>query len=297
MNRRLLLGLGGLLLVVVVAAGITLGLLDTIVRRRIEQRGSALTGTAVRVGEVDIALASGRATLHALSVANPPGFTAPHALMLDGVEVRVDLLSLFSDPLVIDTVRIGAPRVFYEVDAQGRSNIDALRDAVEGRGTPPAPPPPAGAPAAIGTPPPTATPLVASAPPTPAAPRPAGRRRERRLIVHLFELREGEATLDFRATGGQLRTEELPPFELTAIGVREGGATPKEVGRTILAAVARDVAIAVAANELEKLVGKDIGGPLGELLKKGGSSAIGQGLGGVLDAVLGKKKKPVTGDQ
>ncbi len=294
MKRRLLLALAALLLLVVLAAGLVLVRLDTIVQRRLEEGGSALTGTAVRVEDVDIALAAGRATVHNLTVANPPGFTAPHALVLDGVEVQIDLRSVLSDPLVIDAVRIGAPRVVYEVDAQGRSNIDVLRTAVEGkwvaeRDRAPAAPTP-------GTTVPVATPPTVPTPPSPGAARttahaPAARGRERRLIIHLFELHEGVATLDLRATGGPLRTETLPPFELTAIGVREGGATPKEVGRTILVAVARDVAIAVAASELEKLVGKDLGGPLGELLKKGGSGAIGQGLGGVLDTILDKKRR------
>src|SRR5690606_12797 len=125
-KRRLLLALAALLLLVVLAAGLVLVRLDTIVQRRLEEGGSALTGTAVRVEVVDIALAAGRATVHNLTVANPPGFTAPHALVLDGVEVQIDLRSVLSDPLVIDAVRIGAPRVVYEVDAQGRSNIDVL---------------------------------------------------------------------------------------------------------------------------------------------------------------------------
>lgn len=301
MRRRLGLALAALLVLIALTAVIALTQLDSIVRHRIEERGSALTGTAVRVEDVDIALTGGRATVHNLTVANPPGYTAPHALVLDGVEVQVDLRSLFSDPLVIDTIRIGAPRVVYEVDAHGQSNIDVLRAAVEGKPRPARSAAPAsatpGATVPVATPPAVPTPPAVAAARTPAHPPAPRAHDERRLVIHLFELSEGVVTLDLRAAGGPLRTEELPPFELTAIGVRSGGATPEEVGRTILVAVARDVAIALAASELEKLVGKDIGGPLGELLKKGGSGAIGQGLGGVLDTILGKKKRDRAGDR
>jgi uncharacterized protein involved in outer membrane biogenesis len=255
----------------VIAVGLLLlvARLDDIVQGLIERRASALTGTAVTLEEVSLGLGTGRATLRGLTVANPPGFRAVNALALDEVEVRIDLRSLLADPLVIDTVRIVHPRVFYEVDAAGKANVDLIRRHVEARDEP-RPPPPDGA--------------------TPA-PRPPRADRGRRLIIHLLELRQGEVTFDTEARGGTARTEELPPFELTAIGLKQGGATPAEVGRVILVAVARDVAVAVAANELEKVVGKHLGGALGGLIKKGGSGAIEQGLGEVLDKVLGGRKK------
>ena len=255
--------------VIAVALLLLVARLDNIVQGLIERRGSALTGTAVRLEEVSLGLASGRATLRGLTVANPPGFRAVNALALEEVEVRIDLRSLLADPLVIDAVRIIQPRVFYEEDASGTANVDVLRRTVEAHDKA------AAEPAGGATP----------------APRPRRREGERRLIIHLLQLREGEVTFDTVARGGKSRTEELPPFELTAIGAREGGATPAEVGRIILVAVARDVAVAVAANELEKAVGKHLGGALGGLIKKGGSGAIEQGLGEVLDKVLGGRKK------
>lgn len=255
--------------VVAVALLLLVARLDDIVRDFIERHASALTGTTVRLEAVELRLADGRATLRGLTVANPPGYRAAHAFALDEIEVRVDLGSLLADPLVIDAVRIHHPRVFYEVDAAGVANVDVLRRQVEGRDAPRQAPDEAGTP----------------------APRRTRREAERRLIVHLLELRQGEVTLDTTATGGKTRTEELPPFELTGIGARQGGATPAEVGRIVLVAVARDVAVAVAANELEKAVGKHLGGALGGLLKQGGSGAIEKGLGEVLDQVLGSGRR------
>lgn len=267
-RRALLFGVGVGAAVVAIGALFLAARLDDIVQDLIERRVSGLTGTAVRVESVEIALASGRATVRGLTIANPPGFAHPNLLSLEAVKMAVDLRSLFADPLVIDTIQVVAPHVFYEVDAGGTANIDVIRRSVESRH---------GEPAAN---------AAAEAP----GPRP--RRRSdpsgRRLIIHLLQLRQGEVTI--AGAGGQ-RTEELPPFELTAIGVRKGGASPAEVGRIVLVAVARDVAVAVAADELEKAVGKHLGGLLGDVVKKGGAGAIGQGLGDVLDALLGGKQR------
>lgn len=268
-RRRALLAAAAVAAVLLVAATLFVARLDGTVRRAIEERGTALTGTAVRVDGVEIELAAGRARVRGLRVANPPGFSGPDVLSLAEVEVGIDVFSLASDPVVIDTVRVVGPHVFYEVNDAGTANIDVIRRSVEARRK-----------------------AARTADGTPGGDHPRRRGGTRRLIIHLLELREGEVTIDARAAGGATRTEQLPPFELTAIGVKQGGAAPAEVGRIILVAVARDVALAVAADEIEKVIGKHVGGFLGDLLKKGGSGAIGQGLGGVLDQLFKKKEPP-----
>lgn len=267
-RRALLRSAGVGAAVLAVGALVLVARLDDIVRGLIERRGSALTGTAVRVESIEIALASGRATLRGLTVANPPGFANPSVLSLEAVEVGVDVGSLLADPLVIDAIHVVAPHVFYEVNADGTANIDVIRRHVEARRD-------------------AASDAAAARTPN-ARPRRGRAAGGRKLIIHLLELRQGEVTVADK--GGQ-HTEELPAFELTAIGAKQGGVPPAEVGRIILVAVARDVAVAVAADELEKAVGKHLGGLLGDVIKKGGSGAIEKGLGGVLDQLLGGKKR------
>jgi len=273
-RRTLLLTAGIGAAVIAVGLLFVVARLDDVVQGVIERRAAALTGTPVHVDGVEIALGEGRATLRGLTVANPPGFTAPNALSLGEVQVRLDLRSLLADPLIIDEIHIVQPHVIYEVNAEGTANIDVIRSTVEAQRHP------GDQPAAAATP----------------GERPPRRRRDdsgRRLIIHLLDMREGQVTIDAAAAGGKTRTETLPPFELTAIGVKQGGATPAEVGRVILVAVARDVGVAVAADQLEKAVGKQLGGLLGDVIKKGGAGAIEGGLGGVLDSLLGgKNKKP-----
>jgi uncharacterized protein involved in outer membrane biogenesis len=251
--------------VVVIVVVVTLGRLDSIVKNAIEQRGSALTGTPVTVGAVSVSLREGTASVQDLRVANPDGFTAPYAFELGAISVRIALGSVLSDPLVIEDVQIASPRVTCELRADRQSNIEQIRHATEH--------PNEHAPSAA----------------TPGAPRPpADSAPGRRLIINRLSLRDGEVHVDARAAGGPDRIKTLPGFDLTDIGVKQGGATPAQVGRIVVTALARDVAIAVAATQLERYIGKGLGGQAGELLKQGGAGAIGKGLGDLLDNLLGK---------
>jgi hypothetical protein len=263
-RHKILIGLAAVVAIVAVALYFTLGRLDAVVKREIELRGSAMTQTAVQVGEVDISLSSGTATLRGLTIANPPGFTAPYALELGEVTVHLSVASVGFDPLIIKEIRIAAPRVTCELDAGGNTNIEVIRRAVEEAAhheTTGAPPPPR---------------------PTGVPAQPAVKKPQQRLIIDLLALRDGEVYVDARAVGGPDDREKLPGFELVDIGRKEGGATPPEVGRIIITALARDVAVAVAATQLERYIGDQAS----EWLKKGGAEAIRKGLGDILDQIL-----------
>ena len=109
---------------------------------------------------------------------------------------------------------------------------------------------------------------------------------ERRLIIDRLTVSDGAVSVDARAIGGPQQTESLPGFDLNEIGTQQGGVPPAEAGRLIITALARDVAVAVAATELERFIGKALGGRAGDALKKGGAEAIHKGLGTVLDQLL-----------
>src|SRR5690554_442333 len=128
--RRIVIA-AGILAVLGAAAWGGLRWLQEIVRREIEVRGSALTQTEVTVQAVRLSPLRGTATLEGLAVGNPPGFAAPHAFELDAITVDLALASVLADPLVIEAIDIAAPRVVCELDAEGRTNIELLRDAVE----------------------------------------------------------------------------------------------------------------------------------------------------------------------
>ena len=70
----------GLAVVVIIGVGYgayyLLSNLDSIVKSAIEQYGSEITGTRVRVGSVKITLTEGRGTIRGLRVGNPSGFSS-----------------------------------------------------------------------------------------------------------------------------------------------------------------------------------------------------------------------------
>jgi uncharacterized protein involved in outer membrane biogenesis len=264
-----------IILIVVATAGVAAAVvavvmyerLDSIVRRAIEERGSAITQTPVRVKSVEVSLRDGSATLTGLTIANPAGFTAPNAFELGEISARIDVGSAFSDPLVIREIHIAAARVTCELNAAGMSNVEVIRSAAEGAGR------------ARET---RDTPTSHTGERAPSVPG-------RRLIIGHLTLQDGAVSVDARAIGGPEQSESLPGFELTDIGTKQGGVTPAEAGRVIITALARDVAVAVAATQLERYIGKALGGRASDAIKKGGTAAIEKGLGDVLDKLLRPK--------
>jgi hypothetical protein len=264
-RRRTVLIVVGAIAAVAIGVGVLVyEELDATVRRAIEARGSALTHTAVRVDSVHVSLADGTATLRGLTIANPEGFAAANVFELAEISARIDVSSAFADPLVFREIHIAGPRVTCELNADGVSNVEVIRRTAEGASHP--------------------------REPGPAGESQSGSERrgsgERRLIIDRLTVSDGAVSVDARAIGGPQQTESLPGFDLNEIGTQQGGVPPAEAGRLIITALARDVAVAVAATELERFIGKALGGRAGDALKKGGAEAIHKGLGTVLDQLL-----------
>ena len=100
--------------------------LDALVKAAIEKAGSQTTQTAVRVDSVKIALTDGAGTIKGLSIANPKGFDARHAFVLDAVETQINIKSLTKEPYIIDKVVIRKPQVFYEMNKDRKGNLNEL---------------------------------------------------------------------------------------------------------------------------------------------------------------------------
>ncbi|MDH3686687.1 MAG: hypothetical protein OEP95_10690 [Myxococcales bacterium] len=200
MSRRILLVAG---LAAVVLAGLGywfLGSLDARIARVIEHVGSELTGTAVRVGSVDLDLSEGAGTVRNLRVASPDGFSSEPALAFGEIGLDLDVASLRGSPVVLSEVRLLAPRVRLEVDEAGRSNIGELLTR------------------------------LADDSGEPAAPEGDAVLRFR---VERFRFEEGRIDGDASALGGEERALALPPYRVGRLG-GERGSTPAELGRTLL---------------------------------------------------------------
>ena len=111
-------------LVVVVVAGVTF-YFDAILKSGIETAGSSVLQTDVSVESVGISPLSGSGGIRNLQIGNAQGYEAPYAMELGGLDVSVDVGSVFSDVVVIDSIIIQQPVITYETRVT-TDNIRAL---------------------------------------------------------------------------------------------------------------------------------------------------------------------------
>ncbi len=212
-------------IVVIVVGGLLLlrGRLDSIVAGAIERYGSRLTGTEVTVERVDIALRQGRITIDGLRVANPEGFSDRDALDLDRLTVQIDPESLREQPYVLERIEIAGVGALYEVDAEGRRNLDVIRGNLEQAG---------------------GGDEAGEAPP--------------RLLVRHLSLAGGEVQVDAEAVGLGSRTVELPSFTMSDLGAPDG-APADAIGKQVLTRLVRQAAEAAATGQLQKAIRDNLG--------------------------------------
>ena len=122
--------LGFVLLVIIVFAGgiyYVLNNLDELVKAAIETHGSNATQTAVRVDSVKLNLSDGSGAINGLSIANPKGYTLPHAFSLGEIRLGIDLQSLQQEPYIINEITVLAPQVFVEINKDNKTNLNQLK--------------------------------------------------------------------------------------------------------------------------------------------------------------------------
>ena len=244
-----LLGFG---LIVLIAIGIggyyVYSNLDELVEQAIEQVGSDAVGAAVRVDRVELDLEAGRASIFGLSVANPMGYEGTNAFTLAELTVDIDLESLVDqDPIVLDKIRIEAPVVFYEANAEGKSNLEVLADnASSASRTSDAETSDEGAGEAE-------SPL--------------------RLRIRKIRFAGGRVEADTRAIGGNRTEASLPKAKLKNVG-GEKGATGAEIGSIVVTELGRQALLAIGHDQLDKVLTEQIGeekaGAVKDLLKSFG---------------------------
>lgn len=209
--------------------------LDAIVASLIESEGSKALGTSVAVSGVDIDLRGGGAAIAGLTVANPPGWTAPNAFELDRVAVDIDLASLKTPVIVLREIDIAETRVAYEMRANGANNLQELLDGIES-GTETAP----------------------------EEKEAGGSDMLLRIDSLKFAGLKATARVEDPREPGTVKEEQLtlPALDMTQVG-GEGGAPPQTIAAQIGGQMAREVIGAAAKKGLTELL-KDEAGKLGE---------------------------------
>lgn len=137
MKNKILLSIVGLIAIIGIAFIVLTFTIDGIVKSAIEENGTELFQTEVNVNNVDISLINGTGEINGLVIQNPEGFSGEPAIQIDVTNIRIDLVSIFSDTIVVENVTLQNPELFFEQRGVGinlrklNQNMD-LDEDVEG---------------------------------------------------------------------------------------------------------------------------------------------------------------------
>jgi len=219
MKRALLIG-GGLALVALLAAGLYVYTqFDILVKRAIENYGSDMLQAKVQVDGLKIAPAGGEGEIDGLSIGNPKGFKAKHAVQVGRIELAVDPATVTEDVVHVRKIIVISPSLVYEQGKTG-SNFDALRRNVS---------------AYIGE------------------TSPQEKKSTTKLIVD--ELRISGARVQYIPsipTAGMDLSFTLPEIRLRNLGKGRGGITPAELTQAIIDAILTRTAAAIGQGTIPK---------------------------------------------
>jgi uncharacterized protein involved in outer membrane biogenesis len=251
--KKILIGLGVLVILVGVGVFVFLGQLNDIVRAAIEKVGSDMTQTNVELNEVDIELTSGKGALRGFRVTNPSGFSADDAFKFGEVTVELDISTVQSDPVVIKELVIQSPEIFYEFRENGDSNLQTLNDTVQSRAK--------------------------------SADSSASEEEGPKIIIENLYLRDGSVAVRAPLLNEKLSVP-MPDIHLTDIGKKDKGATAREIADQTMQAVLKGSqgAVAKAQINVDQLTGaamEQINNATGDVQKKIEDATSGTGMGNV----------------
>lgn len=265
--KKILIGLGVLVILVGVGVFVFLGQLNDIVRAAIEKVGSDMTQTNVELNEVDIELTSGKGALRGFRVTNPNGFSADDAFKFGEVSIELDLATVQSDPVVIKELVIQSPEIFYEFLQSGDSNLQTLNDTVQSR--------------------------------VKSDDSSASKEEGPKIIIENLYLRDGTVLVRAPLLNEKLSVP-MPNLQLTDIGKKDNGATAREVADQTMQAVLKGAqdAVAKAQINVDQLTGaamEQINRATGDVQKQledatsgSGLGNVGEDAGGAIRGLLGK---------
>jgi hypothetical protein len=263
---------GGIVAVIVVlvvgAVVFVFSNLESLVKTAVEEVGADVTKVKVSLNKADISVQSGTAALTGLNVGNPTGFKSDYAFQLGVVSVALDTSSIGKQPIVIKEVRITGPKVTYELNAQGGSNVDTIKRNVDastggGGGAKPTGGGGSGGGSGGGTPAKKAS-------------------DEAKLLIENVYVTGGEVGVAAEFLAGRSMRAQLPAIHLKDIGKKGGGATPAEVAEQIMTALTQSSVRTVSSLNLPALMkdpskalegAKGIIGDPSKALESGGDAA------------------------
>ena len=244
---RLVLVVVVLVVLVVVVVGLNL---NSAIKKGVETIGPKITKVDVKLEAVNLSLFSGSGSLKGLVVGNPPGYKTPYAISVGNASVSVSPGSVFSDKVVVKSIRIAAPEINYEGDVL-TDNLRTILKNMSGDSS--------------------------GAAATNAVPKDAGK-PGKRLQVDEFIISGAKVNVNVNVNGLAKVSEPvvIPDIKLPPLGQGPEGITSEELSQKALAAIS-DYVLKYAVNKAAD-VGK-------EAVKKAASEELNkatEGLGNLL---------------
>jgi uncharacterized protein involved in outer membrane biogenesis len=228
--------IGGILVVAIIGVLIFgVSNLGPIIQKGVNTYGPKITKTQVELGDVNVSIFSGRASLSDFFLGNPKGFKTSQAIRLGSVLVDVDETSLAGDTIVIDKIEILGPEITYE-KVRGTDNFQTILNNVKE--------------ATGGT-------RSSGQPSKKAESQGSGKK----LVIKDFLLSGGKVTLAESILAGKTFTVPLQEIRLKNIGTKGQGVPPAEAIQQILAVVYKEItspAMAQALSQELKKLGADV---------------------------------------
>lgn len=128
--KKFLKVLIGIIFVIVVALFLASPIIGSRIKSKVEAQGSEMAQAEIKLGDIDVCITCGRATMKNVFIGNPKGFKAESAFKLGEANVVVDTKSILSDVLVIKEIKILQPEITYEIGLLG-SNVGKIQRNIE----------------------------------------------------------------------------------------------------------------------------------------------------------------------
>jgi uncharacterized protein involved in outer membrane biogenesis len=228
-----------LVVLLIVAVGVSIYFLGSLVKKGVETVGPEITRTEIKLDGATLSLLSGSGKLKGLFVGNPQGFKTASAIKVGSVSVGVAPGSVFSDKIRVKEINVVAPEITFEGSLKG-NNLSKLLDNVQ---------------AATGGSEKTAAPRSKAA--------------SRKLQVDDFVISGGKINLnvDLSILGSKSATVPLPEIHLTNLGSGPDGITAADLTAKVLKEV-----LQAAIPAAEKAVA-NLGKGATDLLKNAGKGS------------------------
>jgi len=238
--------------IVILAAVGVVYFLDTAIKKGVETVGPQIAKVDIKLDGVRLSLLSGSGKIKGLVVGNPEGYKTPHAISVGSASLAVSPGSVFSDKVVIKSIRVEAPEIYYEGGLSG-DNLRTILDNV--------------------------TASTGGA----ADPAAKGDQPTKKLQVDDFVITGAKLNISIKGTGGFAAPIVLPEIHFTNLGQGPEGITAAELTKKIFA----EITASVSKNAAGAIA--DIGKGVMDSATKSATDSMNKASKGVTD--LFKKMK------